>query len=38
MHVDELTAAHFADPRTLVTGGADNVCFYVTENAYSFIT
>jgi hypothetical protein len=27
MHVDELTAATFADPRTLVTGGADNVGF-----------
>jgi hypothetical protein len=25
MQVDELTAATFADPRTLVTGGADNV-------------
>ncbi|CAM0141774.1 unnamed protein product [Umbelopsis sp. WA50703] len=25
MHVDELTVAHFADRRTLVTGGADNV-------------
>ncbi|KAJ2958896.1 hypothetical protein NQZ79_g5615 [Umbelopsis isabellina] len=25
MHVDELTAAHFADRRTLITGGADNV-------------
>lgn len=27
MHVDELTVAHFADRRTLITGGADNVSF-----------
>jgi hypothetical protein len=35
MHVDELTVAHFADRRTLVTGGADNVSLLIMDFSVS---